>query len=1330
MSDSNTLLSGIALPRPDSDGSVSGVGPIINDATVGVRSGPQSAVDINFEEVKTPLIKFVGGEFFLGDEKVSFTEESVAEINFLGAKVVSFNASIGWNGNRSECSITLIEDPDPDPITGLDIIFTVPVVGSPQFFEVKNEAGIIIWHFYGVVRSVTRDVDPSRRTFTVSLESPNVILDSVSLIMTDFAGAGHTLDKQDNFLTTFNTRSYNWNRIYNVINLFGFWENDQFGTGGIRRAGFGLSDSNEAGMPWKKAVIALNEIINRTHTNDVLLLDGNNVLGGSLAFSSTSYENGKPYLYCLNIDDLVHALVDLGVPDSYRVDPASSITDLISDKLASIANVQWFCTLEKNDAEIRDTYNNELCAGIIKINVTVLRELPKLGVISGFGIAQEGEGSNIKQNKINSFPDAIGAYDFADDFSKLEQSNLGLELADVTTGKIVVGAKRSAMFEFKPPSLYMYWGSLKPRDYGLDDLPLITPLLSPTSRQDVIPIDIRDIVGDITVGEFKEGKRYWNKGKMMLPPTVYKGIYYASVLELRFAAVDYDNWESYLTNFCQKKSLDLGITGETRPFITAKERDSYQAIISALNLTTNQDSINLTRQALINAVSSFDNSQELKNLQALHEKLSAAYAMYGTEFMIPMPVTAYKWIPETADFVSEWDITDSAYTDLNNGPNSPNFDPKFLDDNGRTVSYSIFPARTTITDSRGRQITGALDFSQIDGEDFSIYGNSVYIKTSMDTKVYYLKQMIPVAPWFGEYTFADATTSFFYPELLTPANPFLGDLPYGRPTTEFFGYYTDLRGALPFAHITLPSKVGYMKDAVGMSMSFDGIGLITNLVEDDLISQNNGIGTDRRQAPVAGGACFPSLISLPLQSNRHHYGPWLPNFNQNVAGKVEVEFDDTLAPENFSIGGYGYGFDSMDAVGYAKAMPDNIGYFATETGNFTMVGAPRVSLGQQIIEGGPYLTDLDVSVDNATIKTSFKMKTWNLDFGKAKRYFIDRILRLSKTQIKTSKAKRDNTTKFEKMVRDQRSSVAARYRGQSSSTMIAATIQPTAYYDPWQQNKFDVSEVTAAILPAHNLMSHIPSGEYMNTAASTLDAFYAPVSMQSNVNGPMPKMSRPTISSVVDSYTLNPYVQSGWIGQTHFRSGINNIHAYTRGDTLPPDLSVKHSMASDLFLEDSYSKSGEDSYNIRVVANRVPQLAVGWGFGVNGDYAPSGVDRQTNTSSWKAGPALHVWDEHKGIWSGDFPVMTGLLRKKMTAPATFGTIIAGEIIRYTIGDKDKIKMLDQPGKFSPIYCDDPSIGELEKGTIVFYVCVDGKNRILYASCGVDSKALEMVTKHG
>lgn len=1279
----------------------------------GSRGSAFAEVGTSFAQTNAKSFTYTGGQFLLDGTPSNIAEEDITEVKFLGGKVFSFNASIGYQGNRSECSVSVVEDVD-DFNTNK---FIVPVVGSPQFFEVFNTSGELIWKFYGLVRSVNREVDASRRSFVVQLESPNVILDSVSLIMSEFAGEGYSLSAQGNYLTPFTNRTYNWNQIYNVINIFGFWENDQYGTA---QAGFGQSEINEAGIPWKKAVIALNEIVNRTHTNNVRINDGNNVLGGSLAFSSTSYSNGRPYLYCLNFDSIVLALVDAGVPDSYRISNVSSITQLISD-LAELANLQWFCTLEKNTV-VRDTYNNELCSGIIKIHAVSLRELPKLDTISNFGIAQEGEGVNIDQNKVNVFPDAIGAYDIDDDKHTLENSTLGLTLADVATGKVVIGAKRSAMFEYLQGNIYMYWGSLKPRQANYDDLPLITPLLSPLSTDDVIPIDVRDIVGDITIGEFARGKKFWNGPLVQIPPTVYKGIYYASVMELRFAATDYDMWEGYLALFCQKKSLELGLKGETRPMTKDNGDASLQAILSADKLQMNQDNFNLTKDFLVRSYQAFHHSPVIGEFQALYDRVKNAFEMYGKEFMVPMPVTAYKWVPDTSDFESEWDIADSAYTDISSGPNSPNFDPKFLTDNGRTVSYAVFPARGTAIDARYRNVTGAFDFSGFDGENISVYGNSVYVKTLVDQKVYYLKQGVPTLPWTGEYTFADASASFFYPEILTAANPFLGDLPYGRPTTEFFGYYTDLRGALPFARVSLTSPVFYMKDAFGLCRCYDGISMLSAHIENtdgsnNASEYNKGIGTDRSQSPVGDGVAFPMIVSLPLQSNRHHYGPWLPKFNQNVAGRVEVEFDENLAPENFSVGGYGYGFDAMDALGYAKAMPDNIGYFATESGSFTMPGVSRVELGSQIVVGGPYLTDLSVSIDNATVKTTFSMKTWDLDFGKMKKHFMDRILRLSRTQVKVNKAKRDTMTRFESMVRN--NNVAARYRGQSSSTMIAATVQPTAYYDPWQQELFSMSQVTAAIMPAHNMMSHI-SDRYEETAACSLDAFYVPVTMKIGYDGILPKLSAPTMHSHTDSVVLNPYISSGWIGQTSYRSSIHNIHSLTRGNELPPDLSVKHSLGSDDYLDDTYAQNGANATDIRVVGNRTPQISVGWGFDVNGRITPSGVDGKTNPATWNAGPDLKVWDRHKQMWSGSFPIMCGVMKNNLGG-GNLNSPSSGNIVRL-LRTSNGVK----PVEISPIFCFDSGFGTAPSGTLVYYTNWDGMNVPLYVACSGTAESIQII----
>ena len=111
--------------------------------TSGTRGSPFVDVDNSFPEQTRKAFTYTGGKFFLNGEESTITEENISEVIFLGAKVYSFNASIGYQGNRSECSVSVVEDID-DPVNNK---FIVPVVGSPQFFEVFNVSGDLIWRY-------------------------------------------------------------------------------------------------------------------------------------------------------------------------------------------------------------------------------------------------------------------------------------------------------------------------------------------------------------------------------------------------------------------------------------------------------------------------------------------------------------------------------------------------------------------------------------------------------------------------------------------------------------------------------------------------------------------------------------------------------------------------------------------------------------------------------------------------------------------------------------------------------------------------------------------------------------------------------------------------------------------------------------------------------------------------------------------------------------------------------------------------------------------------------------------------------------------------------
>lgn len=1281
-----------------------------------------SAIAPSFTLGSTETYRIVNGRLLDSrNNDVSITTSAVAHARFLGASVASFNASLGWNGDRSNCTITLGED--------YDETFEVPVVGSPQFFSLSDTSDNVIWKFNGIVRKITRDVNSSSRTFTVELESPNVILEAAGLVSSDFQGQGASTDASGGAMTTFTTRNYSWNGIQNIINAFGFWENDQYGVVG---AGIGMAEVNEIGMPWKKLLIAVNEIINRTGVNGYSI--SNNVLGGSLAYSSSSYLNGSPYWYALNMDEMVTTLVEAGLPNFYRVDDVTSLLKMIQD-LCEAANCQWFCTLEENTFGILSTYSGEPVHGIITIKAIPLTKSPKLGTITEWGLTQEGD-TNKQFTKRAVFPDVLFAYT-DDQTKKLTTSQLGLELADITVGKMVVGGKRSYMYEYGRPNLYMYWGSLKPLGEAQDDLPLITPLLSPTSDADVIPVDCRHIYSYSpsqtgNVGIFEQGKKYWGDNRENLPPTIFKGIYYASILEIRFALQSQEAWENYLNEFRQKKVIDLGIHGDLGRNSATNIDQGQLAYLKSLGKDGILDNYNTSLAAT--QAASEQNDLKAKEINALYNAVMNTARHYGTDYMVPMPVGAYTWRSESNELVDEWNTSSSAYTEGNIGANAPR-DPKFLDDNGRTVGYSLFPSISTYTDLANRNITSVLDFSRASGDKITMIGQTVYLKTQVDPKTYYLVIPTPRSYTNGDYGNIVSNISFRFPELLTSSNPFLGTAPFGKPTTLIYGFYSDVRGGIPFAHITLPEMIPYTS-GLGLKQEFDAINVFA-----ELIYKNSGtlaslrtkqsedllVGTDRAQTPCAPGAIDPLTLSLPLQSNRFHYGPWIPTLNNYIAGKVEIEFDDSLVPENFLVTEYGLGIEGMDNAGFAKSFPDNLSYFVNETGSFTLAGASKINLGQQLVEGGPYVTDINVSFTPTELTTSINMKTWSLDFGKTKKFLIDRLQRLSKSSLARVKTIRDRRTSAEMFRRSYFSSpVPDRFRGHSSSHIMAGYVQDTYLSKDGVDSSF--KQATTSILPVHDFIARA-NNSYTELGACSLDALWAPFSTNIHYQGSMPHFESGVYKTNDDARNANGLTPKGGVNVNNFPSGVPNIGLLARGSGYPPDLNIKLSYSSDDFeSQDVYANGG---FDIRSMGNRVPSYSVGHGFDVNGSTAPSGQPNfRWDTSTWKAGPNINVWDDTKKVWYGGFPLLTGLLRQTLTAPSRFGVITESEVVRYVINDQNKIQIVEPSGVFKKIYCDDPTFGSSPIGSVVTYSCIDGKNRVIYVGCGADAEAKRMIADHG
>lgn len=191
---------------------------------------------------------------------------AVTQQRFLNSTVTSFTASIGWGETPSQVSISLVDDP------AMNDSFDPGYVGRPCVFSFGD------FSFTGIIQSFTDRISTGGYTHEVVLTDPREILEGTQLILDGYLGAVP---------------------IPNLLNIFGYLES----------FGFGSSQKNETGIPWKNIRYAIQQLT---------ALSQQETYGGPIYFISSRY------------------IVDLSllpnVPEDYRIGGDSiSILQFISE---------------------------------------------------------------------------------------------------------------------------------------------------------------------------------------------------------------------------------------------------------------------------------------------------------------------------------------------------------------------------------------------------------------------------------------------------------------------------------------------------------------------------------------------------------------------------------------------------------------------------------------------------------------------------------------------------------------------------------------------------------------------------------------------------------------------------------------------------------------------------------------------------------------------------------------------------------------------------------------------------------------------------------------
>ena len=291
----------------------------------------------------------------------------LAQIKLFGCTVIDFNVSADWSSQGGSLSCRLIEsDTDGDRLT-------IPVLGSPVLFELKNQSGTVLFQYVGLVDSFSRSSSNSK-TYSATLSSPMTILDSTTVILDGYAGLGSSQEgsylftgmadqdfgHNNSSITVGNSPGvYRWWNVANLINVFGILENDDplyrvptntdavLGVG-KRYGDFGFSGKSKDGLTLIKLMWALHVGIN--HLPPISENQRQKTHGGNLLFGRHNYnlyddQEAIPYYYHFDAIHFYNQVVNkLG--SEYRIGGQyKSLSEIISH-ICNEANLEFFTYID------------------------------------------------------------------------------------------------------------------------------------------------------------------------------------------------------------------------------------------------------------------------------------------------------------------------------------------------------------------------------------------------------------------------------------------------------------------------------------------------------------------------------------------------------------------------------------------------------------------------------------------------------------------------------------------------------------------------------------------------------------------------------------------------------------------------------------------------------------------------------------------------------------------------------------------------------------------------------------------------------------------------
>ena len=891
---------------------------------------------------------------------------AVTPLKFLGATVIDYTTNVGWNGQESTMSINLVEDPVDGDIFHLSN-YLMPI-GHPIYFS-HGALG-----FGGIVRNWSKTNSTDGRKFSVELADPRMFFDGINLIINDYT---YTVDTP------------------NVFNIYGYLENV---------VGFGESKKNEAGIQARKVLDALFQMSFQVRGADYC---------GGIDYEGISY--------FIDISGIPHP------PEEFRLPQTSiTLTELLNE-IAEVTSSTWICKLEldgllrwvisftfksRADYPVYGAVGNFVNSipeastrenGVELVNETTTKMLfgGKRTDMYAVFYADGGPVDKKDPDDIDRIPNVNGfdskdnpiwfyfGYDLAGNLVTTRTDNITFTI-DARDVRIPgLGAKyetdiaemRAALSDIEVwssfllamwPFEYIPDSDGKKTDYSYTIVD-VTPIpASPTARPPDTVYALKkgflryDQVGDRKIAVYT--KKYKHKG--LINPHFRKAV------DLRL--------EGSLSASTLTSIESMGSWGNLSP-----------TMLSAFLAKADPDTRKRTPgQSLFALVSQFAENN------------------YGLKFMVTLPDIKMAVEPDTG--LRRFDVlpTDGGWinmkeikTGIKKSIIPDDVFPLLLEDN-RLSCYVRFDNPEI------------LDFTEIDSQDI-VYDFS-HRKDQLNDRIRdyaFVKATVDLEFKFLDYKKAIGTRAI----ITLPGRVHYKEYQENFASHLLHNVYTSMINVETANLITIArdetnsncaNYIGY-RYKIGYQDQFEYNSNHNTTSIEQLKRQGSGANDALiyllgQELTVAGKnfenafdsifnvefakrALIPLMAAIPLESQVDFYGPWISSIG---SGKTEIEQDATLVPWTFNSS------DIMDNIANAKIMDVKGNLLWTETGSFEIPGLPICSLGDALVSGGPYVTDMSVNMGVNGFTTSYRMSSWTPRFTKATNSLVDRVMRVKQIAFK------------------------------------------------------------------------------------------------------------------------------------------------------------------------------------------------------------------------------------------------------------------------------------------------------------------------------------------